>query len=236
MMQSKDVLVNLTEYTTICPCPGFDSMSSPYALRNEDFETPFEVWHDLPPQESDVPSDHSLGRRSFEAEHRFFDLWVEFGQSPPPQDAVATVSEVLSSLSVGDFEPPLQPDGLCNEWSPNKDPDCPTTIWIKSVLAEAGFSVVDSPQESTLVGEGSGARFFIWVREPIEPLASFNLKRYAIIEGVQIYGGSQLVWQAQNLNVWIAPGPDGQDVLPDHEQIAQLVDATLTLVYPPTGR
>lgn len=234
LMQTDDVLVDLTEYAAICPCPGFDPLSPPYALRNEDLETPFDVWHDLPPQEPDVPPDHGLGRRTFEAEHRFFDLWVEFGQSPPPQAAVDTVNGLLASLSIGDFEPPLQPDGLCNEWSLSKDPDCPTTIWIKSVLAEAGFTVVDSPQEATLVGEGAGARFFIWVREPTEPLESFDLKRYAVIEEVQVYGGSQLVWRAQTVNVWIAPGPDGQDVLPVDEQLARLVKATLTVNFPPT--
>jgi hypothetical protein len=236
LMQTDDVLVNLTEYTAVCPCPGFDSLSPPYTLRNEDLEAPFDVWHDLPPQEPDVPPDRSLGRRTFEAEHRFFDLWVEFGHAAPPQDAVDTVNGVLASFSIGDFEPPLQPDGLCNEWSLNKDPDCPKTIWIKSVLAKAGFSVVDSPQEATLVGEGVGARFFIWVREPTEPLESFDLKRYAVIEEVQVYGGSQRVWRAQTLNVWIAPGPDGQDVLPDDEQLARLVKATLTVNFPPTAQ
>jgi hypothetical protein len=232
-MRDDDVLMGLTEYSSVCPCPGFQPMSPPYAIRDKDFQSPFNVWHDLPPQAPEIPVGHSLARRTFEAEHRFFDLWVEFGHSPASQDAVDATNGLLASLSIGDFEPPLQPDGLCNEWSLNKDPDCPTTIWIKSVLSSSGFDLADGPQESTLVGEGGGARFFIWVREPSEPLESSNLKRNAVIAGVQIYGGTQLVWRAQGLNVWIAPGPDGQDALPNQEQLTRLVEASLDVEYPP---
>lgn len=232
-MNTDDVLIGLTEYSAVCPCPGFDQIELPISLEAEAFQTPFDVWHDLPPQTDAVPSTHDFARLTFAVDHRFFDLWVEFGQAPAPQDAVSAVDAMLKSLTIGEFKPPLQPDGLCNEWSLQKDPDCPQTIWLKAVLSEAGFAVVDSPEEATLVGRGDGAKFFVWTREPTEPLEESGLRFHSTIEGVDVYGGSQLVWRAQGLNVWIGPGPEGGDEIPNDVGLASLVRATLETPYPP---
>jgi hypothetical protein len=234
-MQEGDVLLGLAEYTSICPCPGFEQASLPLSLAPGDFEDPYDVWHDLPPQSDVVPPSHVLARQTFETNHRYFDLWVEFGEEPASQQAQEAVSSVLASLQIGDYEEPTQPDGVCRgEYGPSKDPDCPGPIWIKSVLSEAGFQVVDSPQEQTLVGQGDGARFFIWIKEARAPLEEYDYPRYGVVDGVVIYGGEEsLIWRAQGLDVWIAPGPEGTDTIPNQDGVARLVRATTEVPYPP---
>jgi hypothetical protein len=234
-MQEGDVLVGLTEYSSICPCPGFDRANLPLSLAPEDFENPYDVWNELPPQSDAVPPGHDLARRTFESNHRSFDLWVEFGHDPASQQAQEAVNAVLASLLIGDYEEPTQPDGICRgEYGPSKDPDCPWTIWIKAVLSEAGFDVVDSPQEQTLIGEGDGARFFIWTKEAPVPPGGYPHPRYAEVDGVVIYGGQQdLLWRVQGLEVRLAPGPDGTDRIPDKEGVVRLVRATMEVPYPP---
>jgi hypothetical protein len=232
-MREDDVLIDLTEYSAVCPCPGFVQIDLPVSLDAEAFEAPFDVWHDIPPQSAAVPTYHAFARRTFAVDDRFFDLWVEFGRTPAPDETVSAVNALLKSLTISTYEPPQQPDGLCNEWSLQKDPDCPQTIWIKSVLSEAGFAVVDSAEESTLVGRGEGAKFFIWTREPTAPLEESGLRYQSTIEGVDVYGGTHLVWRAQGLNVWIAPGPEGGDEIPDEAGLSSLVRASLGTPYPP---
>jgi hypothetical protein len=234
MMQKSDVLIAITEYSAVCPpCAGFAQASFPLRLSAEDFETPFDVWHDIPPQNDVVPASHDLARETFETNDRFLDLWIEFGQEPASAEMVSAAGRVVESLKVGDFAPPLHPDGLCNEWSLQKDPDCPQTIWIKSVLSEAGFGVIDSPGESTLVGEGAGATFYIWVREPVGSLAETKLPHNRTVEGVRVYGTGSLVWRTQGLEVRIAPGPEDGNRIPDGQDLVALVRATLGVPYPP---
>jgi len=232
-MREGDILLGLTEYSAICPCPGFDQTSFPLALAHEDFETPHDVWHDLPPQEDAVPVSHDFARRTFVENDRFVDLWVEFGQNPPSQDLISDVGAVIASFAIGDFEPPSQPDGLCHEWILPKDPDCPQTIWLKAVLSEAGFEAIDDAQESTLVGQGGGAKFNIWVREPTFPLEDLPL--VYTVEGLRVYGGEYLVWRAQGQIVSIANFEDGRDTMPDENGLAALVKATIDMDYPSTG-
>jgi hypothetical protein len=232
-MNTDDVLIGLTEYSAVCPCPGFDQIELPISIEAEAFQAPFDVWHDLPPQTGAVPTTHDFARLTFAVDHRFFDVWVEFGRTPAPQEAISTVDAMLESLTIGEFKPPLQPDGLCNEWSLQKDPDCPQTIWLNSVLSAAGFAVIDSPEESTLVGRGDGAKFFIWTREPTKSLEESGLRFHSTIDGVDVYGGSQLVWRAQGLNIWIGPGPEGGDDIPNDAGLASLVRATLQTPYLP---
>lgn len=233
LMREGDILLGLTEYSAICPCPGFDPTSFPLALAPEDFETPYDVWHDLPPQEDAVPVSHDFARRTFVENDRFVDLSVEFGPSPASQDLISDVGVVIASFAIGDFEPPSQPDGLCHEWILPKDPDCPQTIWLKALLFEAGLEAIDDPQESTLVGQGGGAKFNIWVREPTFPLEDLPL--LYTVEGVQVYGGEYLVWRAQGQTVSIANFEEGRDTMPDENGLAALVNATIDVDYPSAG-
>ncbi|MGH9890697.1 MAG: hypothetical protein ACREA0_01675 [bacterium] len=235
-MKEDDALIALTEYSAICPpCPGFDSDPQP-TLNSLDFSTPFNVWNNLPPREVDVPDAHTLGRRTFQLsiqqELRFFDLWVEFGTNPPPEEPADQADEVLSSIEFGHYAPPEQPDELCNEWSPPKDPDCPSTIWLESVLVEAGYQSVDDPDEQTMVGTGGGARFFIWVRESEGTLEDRGYPLRDRVDDVAVYGGQeQLVWRAQGFDVWIASGPYEGNRIPELNGVRALVRATIQVPY-----
>lgn len=227
LMGAQDVLLVLVEYSAICPCPGFDPTTMPLTIAPDDFSTPFDVWDQLPPQPAEVPVAHALARRTFEVNGRSFDLWIEFGQRPADPASVDRVNAVLASLSIGDYVYPTQPDGLCNQWSPPKDPDCPETVWLKSVLAISGFNIVDDPDESTLVGQVGADRFFIWTKPGEEPLADGGLPVLATIGSATLYGdGSQIVWRAQGLDVWVAPGPLAGDKIPGLDILKGLVEAT----------
>lgn len=237
-MGEEDALVALTEYSAVCPpCPRFESDPGQPTLGSLDFSTPYDVWNDLPPRDVDVPDAHTLGRRtfqvSFQQDLRFFDLWAEFGVNPPPEELAAKVEEVLSSIQFRPYVPPAQPDGLCNEWSPPKDPDCPSTRWVNSVLAEAGYQAVDDPDEQTMVGSGEGARFFIWVVESEGTLEERGYPLRLRADNVAVYGGEeQLVWRAQGSDVWIEAGPYEGNRIPGLRGIRSLVRATLQVPYP----
>lgn len=227
LIGSRDVLMALVEYSAVCPCPGFDTVPLPLTIASADFSTPFDVWHQMPPQATDVPETHALARRTFESSGRFFDLWVEFGQRPPSPALVDKVNSILATLTIGTYSSPTQPDGLCNQWSPPKDPDCPETIWLYSVLATAGFEVINDPNESTLIGKVGADRFFIWTRQAEGSLADRGLPVFSTISDVTLYGdSSQVVWRAQGIDVWVAPGPFDGDSIPGIEALNVLVNTT----------
>jgi len=246
-MRDDDVIIALTERSAICPCPGYDPTALPLSLEPEDFATPFAVWQHFPPQDGDIPDAHAFARRTFVREFesetgheeifRAFDLWVEFGTNPAPPRLVAEVNDLLASVVIGPHEWPPQPDGTCDEWGPPKDPDCPQTIWLKAILSEAGFEAVDDPLEQTLVGRGSGASFFIWIREPAVPLEEYDFSVHSVVDGVPVYEGGgppgTRIWTAQGLDVRISPGPNGRDLIPDEKRIEALVRATMRVPYPP---
>jgi hypothetical protein len=236
LMLEDDALISLTEYIHCPPCPGFDPTTLPLTLESADFEAPFDVAENLLPQDGDVPDAHDFARRTFETNSRFFDLWVEFGKVPVPGSTLSVVNEVLASLTVDTYSPPPQPDGVCNEWSPPKDPDCSTTVWLKSLLSAAGFEPVDDPDEQTLVGVGAGARFFIWVQEPHGTLEEKGFPVWGVVDGTPVYGGEQtLVWRAQGFDVWIAQGPFAGDLIPDRTGVEALVRATMHTAYAPAA-
>ena len=240
-MAASDILIALTEYIN-CPCPAFDDASSlPLSLEPADFQMPFATGDGIPPQRADVPETHAFARRSFElsldGESRFFDLWVEFAQSPAPETAISDVNDLLASVVIGPWEQNPQPDGFCNDQI-TKDPDCPKTIWITEVLAAAGFEAIDDLEEQSLVGRGRGTSFFIWAKDSAVSLEGYAFPVHSIVDGVPIYRGGgppgTLVWRAQGLDVRIAPVPGGGEVVPNQQGLETLVRATFGVPYPPS--
>jgi hypothetical protein len=231
-MTPDDVLISFVDISVVCPCPGYDRTDMPLSLEEADFTAPFDVWNEAPPRPDDVPTSHAFARRTFQTNRRSVDLWVEFGQDPPADVQRDLVNKLLGSVTIGDYLQPLTPDGLCNSWSTSKDPDCPISAWIRLLLREAAFDVIDSRQEQTLVGQGGGARFYISARE--QPYRAEEVGPHVYtIGGISVFGGeSELAWDAQGLLVRVAAGPFGGDQLPKAAGVARLVKASLTVQIP----
>lgn len=235
-LQEDDVLIGLAEAEPIGPWPGYRKASLPMSLTERDFMDPFDVAHDAPPQASDIPDLHAFARRRFIAASRHIDMWVEFGQTPAPEELVAQVNLVLGTIQIGRYEAPQQPDGLCTDWIDPKDPDCPQVRWLENVLRAADFDVVTPREASRLVAVGNGTtKFYVWMREPTFGFEALPLRN--TIAGVQIRGDGYLTWRVQNQVVsiapYFAPSASMQDgSLPSGSELESLVRAAIRVPYP----
>jgi hypothetical protein len=232
-----DVLLVLEEFTALCPsCPS-ESSGLPVVLGPDDFEDPTSVPKWLPPL-SDVPVDHDLARRIFNVGFRYFDLRVEFGNAPVPQELLDEANSVLASLAIGEWVP--EPNGIC-QWHEIgvRDPDCPQPKWLREVLSIAGFGVVE--EAGTWIARSGNVEFFVWVKEEgdvyedhlalLEDPDAFPVRE--TIQGVTVYGNeSGWEWRTDGLYVIIRQGPDGDSKLPNLEELTQIVVASLDVPYP----
>jgi hypothetical protein len=91
-MGLQDATMYLTELTSICPCGnGFRHVELPFQMPASEFAADgFEG----------VPADHAFGRKMFVTNGRWFDLWVEFGSTPPPADRLDQVNAALATLQI----------------------------------------------------------------------------------------------------------------------------------------
>jgi hypothetical protein len=239
LMSEDDVLLGMTEYETSCPCPGFDPAALPISFGTADFASAFDGWSKLQPQPNAVPATHAFARRTFVVKHRVFDLWLEFASKPAPDGDVAATNSILDSLRVGAFEPPAQPDGACTSWLlgvGSKDPDCPETPWLRSVLTSSGFDVVDLQEESSLVGQSEDSLFNIWVRPPEFPFE--GVRFFETVAGVDLHGFGRteyLVWRVQGQVVSIASFSKEDASLPTGQELEELVQATIDTTFEPSG-
>jgi hypothetical protein len=187
------------------------------------------VWHALRPEEEEVPSTHAFARRTFVEQHRYIDLWVEFGSRDPSAEARSTLDQVLASLSVAKYEPPTQPDGQCSDWFPN-DPDCSETRWLLDVIAESGLQA-DTGDSSApdIIIHLSDERFRMTVREPDFPVE--DLPIVFVVDGIEVHGGEYLTWRTQGrvIRIWHATDP----AYPWAEsELSPLVKASVTVPFP----
>lgn len=101
-----DVGLVLIDYTEVrarlghAPGDGgeFLPVDLPISIRPEDFQPSFEG----------VDPSHHFARRTFTANGRSFDLWVDFGSRPAPEDVLADVNDVLATLRI---DAPDSPSG-----------------------------------------------------------------------------------------------------------------------------
>jgi hypothetical protein len=101
------VTLFLQELTSVCPCPGFDEAELPISFDSTHM-TSFEG----------VPNHHAFARRTFIVSGRWFDAWLEFGETPPPDDLLARVNDMMATLRIG-------PD---SGWVSHEDQDDAVTI------------------------------------------------------------------------------------------------------------
>jgi hypothetical protein len=86
-LRADQVTIFLQELTEICPCPGFERVQGPISITPSDM-TSFEG----------VPHDHAFALRRVVVSERWFDIWVEFGAKPAPDQLVTEVNQILESF------------------------------------------------------------------------------------------------------------------------------------------
>jgi hypothetical protein len=104
---------------------------------------------------------------------------------------------------------------------------CPLADWVRNTIWDAGFAV-DGRTGSAIVGKAGGTSFYMWTTtnlgDPLEPAYVPLMK----VDNVTVLsGGTQAVWEARGIRVWVKAGPT-DEVLPSREQIEALVRASLT--------
>jgi len=235
LIGADDVLIVIVEHQD--PCTGGDPMfpriSPPLTIALEDFDSPHEVCDPPLPSLRDIPARHALARKTFELERRLFDLRVEFGTDPPPEQLVSEVNRILRSFEVGPYVELA--DGVCRKHELGfGDPDCPEPQWTKQVLEEAGLELA-SRDGNAFVARSEETEFFIWAEEVPEDayrLTDLSFPERQRIGGVTVFGGDEeWRWRVQGLEVALAQGPDGDSVFPTIEQVAPLVLASIEVPY-----
>lgn len=229
-----DVLIVIVEHQDPCggPDPMFPRIPGPVTLEARDFQSPHDVCDPPLPALRDVSEDHALARKTFELEGRLFDLRVEFGTRPASEKLLAQVNEILGSFTVDRYEE--VPDGICRAELGFVDPDCPEPQWVRRILEEAGYEVIDS--SDVFVGRSGETEFFMLAEEVTDEhtyeLDELGYPRHEKVDGISVFGGQdEWRWRVQGLEVSVAQGPYGDSVFPTFEQIARLVRASIEIPY-----
>jgi len=157
---------------------------------------------------------------------RYFQLHVALGDEASEatrRDAIDVLNTVWP-LPLPEGERLARAIELCDRlvWA-----ECPLADWVRNTIWEAGFSV-DGRTDSAIVGNADGRSFYMWTTtdlgDPLEP-AYVPLMR---VDNVTVFsGGTQAVWEARGIRVWVEAGPT-DELLPSRKQIGALVRASLT--------
>lgn len=105
--------------------------------------------------------------------------------------------------------------------------DCPPgsggAAWVKRVVEHAGYRV-DGCTENAWIGVTPLTGFTIWTTAPWRRPPGTRPYTQGLQNGYT--DGTRLVWEAQGLAVWIAPGPDPSDRLPGRSALGALQAGT----------
>jgi hypothetical protein len=101
---TQDVSVILAENDVVGL--GFEPTELPIEIREQDRCDGCEVLDDG----TSPPESHTLFHRSFEIAGRSFDLYVEFGSSPPPAAMWDAVDDALAGIEIAGADRPAPPD------------------------------------------------------------------------------------------------------------------------------
>jgi hypothetical protein len=115
-------------------------------------------------------------------------------------------------------------------------PARPAARWVRAVVEQAGYEVVDH-LHTGLVAAGRGREFFVWATEPSGPHAPRPEEHdvLAEISGVDVRGDPRSVrwWPTQGLLFWIHRGTRSSSTVPRSSELAALVNASLALPAAP---
>jgi hypothetical protein len=173
-----DVGLVLIDYTEVrarlghAPGDGgeFLPVELPISIRSEDFQPSFEG----------VDPSHHFARRTFTANGRSFDLWVDFGSRPAPEDLLADVNDVLATLRIDALDSPTgyvthsdRDDGLSIRipatWTFHQDPSGPaeprTVFAVGSWAFPTGGECAPMVAQEQLPQDGT----FFWLIEYADP-------------------------------------------------------------------
>jgi hypothetical protein len=94
-------------------------------------------------------------------------------------------------------------------------------------------------KSSAHIAAGKGHEFYVWAVEDTlrDPHLAHpgDFEVLARVGGVEVYGHGGVVawWPAQGLHVWVGGGPRVESVAPRPDEIAPLVEASMTTPAPP---
>lgn len=114
----------------------------------------------------------------------------------------------------------------------------PEANWVRALVEHAGYRVVGTPGSTALIATGKGHEFSVWAVQdtPRDPHLA-DPDEWEVVAGagdVAIYGRAQAVgwWSSQGFHVWIGRGPRVTSVAPRPDEIAPLVEASITIPAP----
>jgi len=96
--------------------------------------------------------------------------------------------------------------------------------WVARVVEVAGYAL-DGCTGSAWVGVTPLTRFTIWATEPWQRPPGTTPYGERDLRGA-FTDGTRVLWEAQGVAIWIAPGPDASDVLPGKTALAWLQSAS----------
>lgn len=97
-----------------------------------------------------------------------------------------------------------------------------TAVWLRRVIEIAGYPV-DNCTESAWIATTPTTTFLIWATTSWKRTTEFKPYPDGPQTAAPIYtDGTQLVWRAQGLAIWIEPGPGRSDVLPGRTALGWL--------------
>jgi hypothetical protein len=115
---------------------------------------------------------------------------------------------------------------------------CPEADWVLRVAERAGYRITGETG-SALVAQGKGSGFYIWGFEApngkVRKWAkSERWTPLAPVEGVVVYGDERQWrwWVTDGFILWLHAGPYEDSRLPSLQEMAPLVEASMTLPRP----
>jgi hypothetical protein len=202
-----------------------------WALEYTDAENPYE----FPPRPARFglgplagPSE-CVGERThvilFRQAGRFFQIHVMFGPRAPASLRV----EVAAALSSFTPEPRGTSSGeLCRQGSWTY---CPEAAWIFQVINRAGFFHWGNTGHTIEAGP-ENTKVEMWATRAGQAALQTRYQPVMVVGGITVYGDkTQLVWQAQGLDIWIRPAGSSDAGLPREKALERLVKASLEIRF-----
>ncbi|MEX0834066.1 MAG: hypothetical protein WD276_09400 [Actinomycetota bacterium] len=138
-----------------------------------------------------------------------------------------------SSAVVDQPEGKVEPCGPEAKWA---TVGCAESDWARSVARRAGLSFRNTGGSGSIVVQGGGTHFYLWLRQSGRPLTTLGWPLHDKIGGTRVYGyddvdESPLAWHVGRVNVLVQAGPFETHVRPDDEVLMLIVRSSKRTPY-----
>jgi hypothetical protein len=160
---------------------------------------------------------------------RFFQAHVMFGPAAPRSlraDAVAALSE---------FTPEPRDASTQQHCRQGTWIYCPEAAWVFQVINKAGllhWGSTATAIQAGRMGDSRNAKLNFWATKAGSSGPQRRYTPAAVVGGVTVYRyRTRLLWQAQDLDVWIEPAAGSSAPVPSGKPLERLVTASLQIPF-----